>query len=152
MSDNSTQRSKGRVWRRRFGTGVTVLVTSIVVLFFACRVMQIPSRYRIATQGVTISGTITAKDPKNHGGQVTYAYKVASETYHDLGGIGDRFDQANVGDQLFVTYDPRNPAVSTIADPNEDFWQLLVLALVFTLVTAALTALASRLAWNALGR
>lgn len=141
MRDDSLH-TTSHVRLQKSAMGLIGLSVSIVVFIFASSVMKIPSRYRIATQGVTVKGSIVTKDPQAHGGQVTYMYKVDSESYSDVGGVGN-FDDTDIGDQVTVVYDPTNPAISTIAQPSEDFWQLLILAVVFSVVSGFLAMLSA---------
>src|SRR5947209_3030729 len=104
-------------WVRIFVFGLIIVSTSSITFIFAAAVMQIPSRYRIASQGATVQGWITRKEPENHGGLIDYAYNVGRETYTDKGGVGNSFEQLKVGDKITVTYDPQKPSVSSVGRP-----------------------------------
>lgn len=124
------------------------LALSSVAFAFAASVMRIPSRYRIVARGATAEGWITAKEPDNHGGLIVYAYNVGAATYSGEGGIGNAFDSAKIGDKIAVNYDPQAPDVSSLSEPEVEFWEFLIGALVFSSLFGLLGTVSLRIVWR----
>lgn len=79
---------------------------------------------------------------------MVYEYDVGSKIHNGSDGLGNDFAQAKIGDRVIVFYDPKDPTVSTLGNPERDFWQLLILASVFSAVTGALAWLSLLLLRN----
>jgi hypothetical protein len=127
-------------WLHLAGVGLLAIVLWASVYGLLSSALQVPSRYRIAHQGIRSEGWITAKEPQEHGGLVVYSFRVGNEAYGGEGGIGDRFENAKVGDRVSLIYDPYKPWISTLGKPYEQFWQSLALSVFVSFLCGAIGA------------
>lgn len=119
-------------------------------MFFVlvCSALQIPSVYRMAKHGASADGWITAKEPKNHGGLVVYAFKVDSNSYSGRDGIGSAFETAKLGDRVSVVYDPSNPTMSALGKTEEKLWQTSAISIFFALICGGLGTVVLTVVWD----
>jgi len=94
----------------------------------------------MAKHGTSANGSVTAKEPQNHGGLVVYSFEVDSRTYSGRDGIGDAFDTTKVGDRVSVIYDPSNPAMSALGKTEAKLWQTVAISIFVSLLVGLLGA------------
>lgn len=74
----------------------------------------------LVKRGVSVEGVVVAKEPENHR-FIRYSYSVGQNTYSGLGSAGHgnpRFEELHVGDKVTVFYDPSNPDLSFLGNPQ----------------------------------
>ena len=105
-------------------TGIVFLAVTagVYALFFCVVFPQWRSYERLAHSGAKTTGRVIKKEPENHQ-SVRYEYSIASKSYFGSGSTGSRglpvLYQIRIGDQIPVTYLPKNPSVSLPGDPEE---------------------------------
>ena len=105
-------------------------------------------QYRLATQGRSTTGTVTALEPSDHAG-CTFVYQVAGvqySRYEEACGHGrtPAGDDPQVGSVLSVTYIADDPGKATTTNAKFVFWQGIALVLGAPTLLAAVTFLAKR--------
>jgi hypothetical protein len=103
-----------------------ILICLVVWLVFAGLALVIGLKitdwltYRDLSNGVGVYGKVTAKEPENHQ-IIRYSYNVGQQTYSGVGhgGRGNpSFGELKIGDSVVVFYDPANPSVSVMGNPQ----------------------------------
>lgn len=82
--------------------------------------------FRLATEGRTTLGTVTALQPSNHAG-CEFTYQVAGKTYSRAEGACG--GSPRVGSAVSVTYLPSHADIATTHDAVSVFWENVVLIL-----------------------
>jgi hypothetical protein len=86
----------------------------------------------LSHHGVSIYGTVAAKQPEKHQ-SVIYYYVVDEIQYTGRGGAGrgnPGFDNISVGDRVAIVYDEDDPFSSYLGNPNVDLPQLRTMAII----------------------
>ena len=92
---------------------VQLTAVGLVLLAFAYLVVADARKdFHLARDGQRAPGVVTAVYPQNHD-TLEYRFEYQGKTYTQLGG----HDSELVGSPITVTFDPKNPAISTIEDP-----------------------------------
>ncbi len=111
---------------------VTLAFIAAYIFFFAF-FFPVSHRYgRLAETGAHTSGTVIAKEPKNHM-SIRYAYTVAGARYEAVMSEfwldPPRLDNFRIGQPVSVTFLPEQPWVSVPADPYKvyAYWRSLLI-------------------------
>jgi hypothetical protein len=132
-----------RQFTRRQLLWIALTFVCVYAFFFAFFFPYWHRYERLAHVGRHTSGTIIAKEPKNHW-SIRYEYAVDGTRYEDVMTAGwmdtPPLDQVRIGQSLSVTYWPESPSVSTPGNPRKlaEFWlgPLVGAPLVFGLFAA----------------
>src|SRR6266496_6069054 len=77
-------------------------------------------KYHSLINGTEVHGEVTFKDSQNHN-NIRYSYDVKGQTYTGVGQSGfgnEKFKDLRIGSKVIVFYDPADPSVSCLGDPN----------------------------------
>jgi hypothetical protein len=122
--------------------GITAVFLATYAGFFTI-FFPVCHRYEcLAHIGVRTSGSVIAKEPKNHA-SVRYDYSVDGSRYEGTlptGGHIPALDTFKIGQGVAVTYCPEKPWVSVASDPEELYQAycglLIAVPLLFGLIAA----------------
>lgn len=120
------------------GSSVDVVAATIIYLVvwlglcaaFAVGIgsINLPTLRTLAKYGVPTEGKVEAKEPDNHQ-VVRYSYVVGQRSYNGSGRAGygnPEFISLSVGDKVTVFYDPSDPQLSIMGNPQEQLSNELV--------------------------
>jgi hypothetical protein len=137
--------------------GILIYGAAIVAgfLFFFCELYpEWRTSERLAHDGISTIGVVTAKEPRNHQ-TVRYRYSLGGTSYTGATRVGRGglapFEKINVGDQITVTYWPEHPVISTGGDGRDLYASqstLLFIILPLVFVFAAGMVLARAVFWQ----
>ena len=114
-----------------------ILIWFGLVLLIACLLglRNLPTYYRLATEGIAIEATVEAKEPENHQ-FVQYSYQTGTETFHQKGTTGSgnpSFEEITIGEKVLVFYLPKEPVISCLGNPKERFKSELMIVILASL-------------------
>jgi hypothetical protein len=124
----------------------TLLILALIfaggIFSFACYSFGIPSLYRVASNPGRVKGRVAEKQAQNRN-HVRYVYEVNGAKYEGSGGVGPRFDNIKLGDEVEVEYDPQDPAFSltAIGSKRELFEDTVIISAIFSLLAGFFVAL-----------
>jgi hypothetical protein len=101
-------------------TALVWLALTIVFAVIGAIVMDWRKWHELAKYSIETNGYVMRKEPDNHR-IIQYSYAVDQQTYSGLGNAsGDtpEFDQLNIGDEVRVFYNPDNPKLSILGNPE----------------------------------
>ncbi|HEY0319835.1 MAG TPA: DUF3592 domain-containing protein [Pyrinomonadaceae bacterium] len=109
--------------KRDFTYFVLWLAATIILGLIGAHLLGVYEFYRLTYQGVQAEGVIYELDFKNHNA-VLYNYKVGENTYSGGGFAGNikaDIGSLHTGQKVTIFYDPDNPEVSCLGDPDGKF-------------------------------